>query len=75
TGIKDIPYSIIEDRYDAIRQAVELADKGDTIIVMGKGDEKFMYGREGREPYRGDDVIAREVIHKYYFGEGDDRNE
>ncbi|MBQ6221458.1 MAG: UDP-N-acetylmuramoyl-L-alanyl-D-glutamate--2,6-diaminopimelate ligase [Solobacterium sp.] len=75
TGINDTPYSIIEDRYDAIRQAVELADKGDTIIVMGKGDEKFMYRREGREPYRGDDVIAREVIHKYYFGEGDDRNE
>ena len=60
---------IIEDRYDAIRQAVEIAEAGDTIIIMGKGDEKFIYREFGREPYEGDDAIAREVIQKYYMEE------
>ncbi len=75
-GIENTPYSIIEDRYDAIRQATELADPGDTIIIMGKGDEKFMYRENGREPYAGDDMIAREVLRKYYFGnEGENRDD
>lgn len=72
SGIHEKPYVIIEDRYDAIRQAVEIADKGDTIIIMGKGDEKFIYREFGREPYEGDDAIAREAVRKYYFGNRED---
>lgn len=66
-GIKKTNYIIVENRYDAIRQAIELADPEDTVILLGKGDEKFIYREFGREPYEGDDAIAREVIHKYYF--------
>ena len=74
SGIHTKPYVIIEDRYDAIRSAVEIASEGDTIIIMGKGDEKFIYREYGREPYEGDDAIAREVIQKYWMnnGEGED---
>ena len=43
-----------------------------TSRSMGKGDEKFIYREFGREPYEGDDAIAREVLHKYYFNEGGD---
>ena len=68
-GIKKTNYIIVEERYDAIRQAVELAEPNDTIIILGKGDEKFIYRDYGREPYEGDDAIAREVLHKYYFNE------
>jgi UDP-N-acetylmuramoyl-L-alanyl-D-glutamate--2,6-diaminopimelate ligase len=71
-GIHSTEYIMIEDRYDAIRQAVEIAATGDTIIIMGKGDERFIYREFGREPYEGDDAIAREVIQKYYFGETED---
>ena len=60
---------IIEDRYDAIRQSVELCSEGDTILVLGKGNEKFMAREFGREPYEGDDVICHEVLKKYYFGD------
>ena len=42
---------------------------------MGKGDERFMYREFGREPYEGDDVIAKDVITRYYFGEGSDESE
>ena len=72
SGIKKTNYIIVEDRYDAIRQAVELADPEDTIILLGKGDEKFIYREFGREPYDGDDVIARRAVHKYWFNEGED---
>ena len=71
-GIHSTEYIMIEDRYDAIRQAVEIAATGDTIIIMGKGDERFIYREFGREPYEGDDAIAKEVIQKYYFGELED---
>ena len=74
-GIRKKPYVLIEDRYNAIRQAVEICSKGDTIVIMGKGDERFMYREFGREPYEGDDVIAKDVITRYYFGEGSDESE
>ncbi len=66
-GIRKTPYIIIEDRYNAIRQAVEMCAEGDTIVIMGKGDERFIYREFGREPYDGDDVIARNVIKQYYL--------
>jgi UDP-N-acetylmuramoyl-L-alanyl-D-glutamate--2,6-diaminopimelate ligase len=68
TGIKNTNYVIICDRYAAIREAVEMADANDTIIILGKGDEKFIYREFGREPYEGDDIIAAETIKRYYFG-------
>ena len=35
-----------------------------------------MYRENGREPYAGDDMIAREVLRKYYFGnEGENRDD
>lgn len=74
-GIKKTSYIMIESRYDAIRQAIEVAEENDTIIIMGKGDEKFIYREYGREPYEGDDSIAKEVLEKYYFMHGGKENE
>jgi UDP-N-acetylmuramoyl-L-alanyl-D-glutamate--2,6-diaminopimelate ligase len=68
SGIKSTNYVIIVDRYDAIREAVEMADPNDTIIILGKGDEKFIYREFGREPYEGDNIVAADAVHKYYFG-------
>ncbi|NLH63461.1 MAG: UDP-N-acetylmuramoyl-L-alanyl-D-glutamate--2,6-diaminopimelate ligase [Erysipelotrichaceae bacterium] len=68
SGIKTTNYVIIVDRYDAIREAVEMADPNDTIIILGKGDEKFIYREFGREPYEGDNIVAADAVHKYYFG-------
>ena len=67
SGITHRNYIFDMDRYDAIRQAIEIADPNDTIIILGKGDERFIYREFGREPYEGDDAIAHEVLQKYYF--------
>lgn len=72
SGIKHKNYIFDMDRYDAIRQAIEIADPNDTIIILGKGDERFIYREFGREPYEGDDAIAHEVLSKYYFRKEDE---
>ncbi|MGM9941131.1 MAG: UDP-N-acetylmuramoyl-L-alanyl-D-glutamate--2,6-diaminopimelate ligase [Bulleidia sp.] len=71
-GITHKNYIFDMDRYDAIRQAVEIANPNDTIIILGKGDERFIYREFGREPYEGDDAIAHEVLQKYYFTKEDE---
>lgn len=71
-GIKKTNYIVIEQRADAIRQAVEMANEGDTILILGKGNEIFLYGEFGREPYEGDHRLAREMIEKYYLCEGEE---
>ncbi len=64
-GIQSTSQIFIPDRYEAIRQAIESANKGDVVLLLGKGDEPFMYHENGRVPYKGDNVIAKECIEKY----------
>lgn len=74
-GIQSTNTIFIENRYDAIRMAIESANVQDTIMILGKGDEEFMYREDGRSPWMGDNNAAKEIIHKYYFNEVDEENE
>ena len=56
---------IIENRYDAIYQALELANEKDIILILGKGNDQFMAREHGREFYLGDGEIAKKVIREY----------
>lgn len=64
-GIEHTNQIYIQNRYEAIRQAIESANEGDVVLLLGKGDEPFIYREEGRAPYTGDNVIAKECIEKY----------
>ena len=40
-GISNCEYEKIEDRYEAIKKAIELADKNDVVVIAGKGHENY----------------------------------
>ncbi|KAF0226585.1 MAG: hypothetical protein FD179_696 [Erysipelotrichaceae bacterium] len=62
SGIKNSRYLIILDRYDAIRQALELANINDTVMILGKGHEDFIHRANGKEPWPGDIVVCEEIL-------------
>lgn len=68
----DDRYVIIENRYDAIRQALELANANDTILILGKGDEDYIAREFGNDPWMGDDKVARDILRKYINKEEED---
>ena len=41
TGMGDTPRTVITSRPEAIRFALELAQAGDVIVLMGKGHETY----------------------------------
>lgn len=71
-GITSTNTIYIDNRYDAIRMAIESANVHDTIMILGKGDEEFMYREDGKSPWLGDNNAVKEIIHKYYLGEDEE---
>ncbi len=63
-NIKNTPYVFYEKRYDAIEYALKEAQKGDTVVVLGKGDERFQHGPQGLEAWPGDDKVVLEILKK-----------
>lgn len=61
-----IPYVIIENREYAIYQALEKANKDDTILIIGKGRGKFLIRNEGKEFYIGDKQAVLDAIKNIY---------
>lgn len=64
SGMKSVKNVFVPERYEAIRQAIESANEGDTVLLLGKGDEVFMYHEEGRVPWMGDNNAARECLRR-----------
>ena len=63
-GIEHHEYIIVESREEAINIAINMMNKGDTLLVLGKGDEDFIYRSFGKEPYIGDDKACKKYIKK-----------
>lgn len=62
SGIKDTPYVIILDRYDAIYQALELANSKDTVLVLAKGNEQYIDRLYGKEYWMSDEAAVKEIL-------------
>ncbi|MBR3312270.1 MAG: UDP-N-acetylmuramoyl-L-alanyl-D-glutamate--2,6-diaminopimelate ligase [Solobacterium sp.] len=71
-GIRSTNCITIEDRENAIRQAIELADINDTVLLLGKGNSRTIFRNFGPEEYEGDDVLVHNILKKYYFTDGDE---
>lgn len=71
-GIKKTKNVIISDRETAIYQAVEIANPGDIIMIIGKGDETTMLKEMGEVPYIGDKQALLNAIEEVYGGDEDE---
>ena len=57
----DTPYVVIPDRREAIRWGIEHAQRGDTLVLAGKGHETYQI--VGKTKYHMDErEIAAEVL-------------
>ena len=59
-GMNGANYVVVENRIDAIRWALDHGQRGDTVVLCGKGHET--YQEIGKEKYRLDE---REIIAQY----------
>ncbi len=60
-GINGNVYEAIPDRRSAIQQAIEMAEKGDMIVIAGKGHENYQILKDGRIHFD-DREVACEII-------------
>lgn len=61
----DVHKAIVLDRTEAIEQAVALArdSKGfNIILIIGKGEEKWIKDRNKHVPYEGDDMVVKRLF-------------
>ncbi|MBQ0126239.1 MAG: UDP-N-acetylmuramoyl-L-alanyl-D-glutamate--2,6-diaminopimelate ligase, partial [Clostridiales bacterium] len=49
--VTDKPYKIIADRKEAIEYAVSIAERGDFVLLAGKGHEKYQLVRGEKVPF------------------------
>jgi len=52
---------VIVDRREAIARALELAQKGDAVVIAGKGHETYQQVRDRKDPFD-DRQVARELV-------------
>ena len=73
-GIQENASVFVADRYDAIQQALELANKDDTVIISGKGNERFNMVNNQKQEWMGDAAAVRQILtdwHQHQGEEGD----
>ena len=62
SGLPEGKALFIPDRYEAIEAAVRTAKTGDCLLILGKGDESYMYYEHGRAPWMGDNEAAKRAL-------------
>ena len=61
-GIKTADTEFIRDRYEAVRRALSIAKPGDVVLVLAKGNEKYLDRDDRTDPYAGDVDAARQIL-------------
>lgn len=59
------PYIRITDRKAAIRRAITIAEKGDIIVLAGKGHEDYQILKDNVHIHFDEREIVKEVMHSY----------
>lgn len=56
--------TVIEERRDAVKYAVSIAQKGDVVLLAGKGHEKYEIDKNGKRPFD-EEAIVKECLNEY----------
>ena len=62
SGMNKDNYEFVPIRYEAIKKAILMAKPGDAVVLIGKGEERFIYRDFGKEAWMVDDEAARKVL-------------
>ena len=65
-GIKTHTAKIIMDRRDAIRDAIGMAEKGDTVLITGKGTDPYIMGPIGSKIPWSDQKVVKEELARLF---------
>lgn len=52
----------VEDRYEAIKAAIEMAKPGDCVLILGKGAEQYLDRGHGKDHWMGDVDAAKKIV-------------
>lgn len=55
---KDVPYDVVADRREAIYHALKIAEKGDVIVLAGKGHEEYQIIGSEKNHFDEREVVA-----------------
>ncbi len=64
-GIVTQKPTIIMDRREAIRRAINQAKTGDSVLITGKGTDPYIMGRNGTKILWSDAQVAKEELEKF----------
>lgn len=64
SDIKNIntPFAVIEDRKKAIEFGMNYAERGDMLVIAGKGHEKYQVFREGKIPFNEKEIVKNAAV-------------
>ncbi len=60
-GCDRLNYLVVEDRVKAIKETLKIARCGDTVVLLGKGSEKYFDVNNEKIPYVGDLEVVKEI--------------
>jgi UDP-N-acetylmuramoyl-L-alanyl-D-glutamate--2,6-diaminopimelate ligase len=64
---KKTPYEKIVERREAIKKAIWLAEKGDTVVIAGKGHERYQIFKD-KKVHFDDFEVAKDILKERIFG-------
>ena len=53
-------FEVVPDRKEAIKRAIDIAEEGDIVLLLGKGHEEYEIGINGKVPFS-----EREIVKEY----------
>ena len=58
-------FTVISDRRDAIRYAVNISTAGDVVLLLGKGHEKYEIDATGKHPFDESELVRTAMYEKF----------